>query len=376
MFDSDKLIDAPWTLRSVFVVLALLLSALGDNASAGFEMPSASSSLSGPSSNAASQPAVNLGAQESFLPLNPTQSQNLKCVFLGISVTLIIVILSSIVRGRGSLQLQLASGGQNDFNESHRGPSANLCGQGNASGHPPQYIQQIPIGLPLGYMQPMPVAVPMQMDPQFASNYNMRGQPGFHSGLQPTEASQPATARAAETNRHPMDDSASPESKSQVDSVFAEDRKDSAEAGFPIPQDRRPRSVAEDEKSDMDSSPRREAPAGVLKTYEASQHLNAPSTSDSDGTIEETIPVAVSEPELIATSAASDTEYSGGSREIDVVRMHGDDRGQRIQKNSPEGERDQDVIRGQASALFNEVINVTLRTKRLQQGSKRSMPRC
>lgn len=376
MFDSDKLLGASWTLRSVLVVLAFSLSALGDNASAGFEMPSASSSLSGPSSNAASQPADNLGAQESFLQLNPAQSQNLKCVFLGISVTLIIVILSSIFRGRGSLQLQLASGGQNDFNESHLGPSENLCGQGNAGGHPPQYVQQIPIGLPLGYMQPMPIAVPMQMDPQFASNYNMRGQPGFHSGSQSTKTSQPAATHAAETNQHPMDDSASPESKSQVDSVVAEDRKDPAEAGFPIPQDRRPSSVAEDEESGMDSSLRCEASNGVMKTYEASQHLNAPSTSDSGGTIEETNPVAGSKPELDATSAASDAEYSGGSREIDVVRMHGVDRGQRIPKNSPEVERDQDVIRGQSSALFNEIINVTLRTKRLQQGSKRSMPRC
>jgi hypothetical protein len=331
---------------------------------AGFEMPTATSTSSAPYPDSASQPIDNSRAEQSLLQLTPTQSQNLKCIFLGISVTLIIAILSSIIRGRGSLQVQLGSGGQNDFNENQNGPSGNPHGQGVAIGGVPQYVHQIPVGLPMSYMQPMPIAVPVQMGSHFGANVGAYGQPGVPPGASAAATSRPVKTSSEETGEISEDESNKSQTKSQVDSVAAQDR-DSVEAGsIPIPLDRRHDALTEEFA--MDSTPPCEPLDQGTGNHEDAQAISTPSTTASDGITGGNANSAESRPEIYQESEAIAVGTRVADRSIGVVPMHRSDQGQGLDLKNLKEEDDSVATQGQGDSLFGDIIKNAQRLKRLE----------
>ncbi|MGB0599694.1 MAG: hypothetical protein ACPGLY_23670 [Rubripirellula sp.] len=327
-------------------------------------MPTTTSNSSDPYSSAASQPIDNSRAEQSLLQLTPTQSQNLKCVFLGISVTLIIAILSSIVRGRGSLQVQLGSGGQNDFNANQNGPSGNPHGQGTPNGSVPQYVHQVPVGLPISYMQPMPIAVPVQMGSHFATHVGAYGQPGLHPGSSAAETSRPLKTPSEATDEISKDESNKSRTRRQVDSGVAKDRDSVEAAGIPIPLDRQHDALLEE--SAMDSTPPCEPLDQGAATHEDAQTISTPSTTASDRITEEDETSAESRFEIHKESEASAAGTRVANRSIGVVPMHRSDRGQGLNLRNPEEEDDPVATQGHGDSLFEDIIKTAQRLKRLE----------
>ncbi|MDG2390541.1 MAG: hypothetical protein P8M30_14625 [Planctomycetaceae bacterium] len=260
--------------------------------------------------------------------------------------------------------MQLGSGGQNDFNENQNGPSGNPPGQAAFVGGVPQYVHQIPVGLPMSYIQPMPFAVPVQMGSHFAANVGAYGQPGVAPGASAAAALRPVQTSSEATGEISEDESNKSKTKNKVDSVAAKDRDSVEAASIPIPLDRRHDAL--NEEFAMDSTPPCEPLDQGTGSHEDKQTTSAPATIASDGIPGENSNFVESRPEIHQESEAIAAGTRVANRILGVVPMHRSNQGQGLDLKKLKEEDDPVATQGQGDSLFGDIIKKAQRLKRLE----------
>ncbi|MEE2936886.1 MAG: hypothetical protein VYA84_12940, partial [Planctomycetota bacterium] len=228
----------------------------------------------------------------------------------------------------------------------------------------PQYVQQIPIGLPMSYMQPMPIAVPVQMGSHFVGNVGVYGQPGVPPGASAAATSQPVKMSSEATDEISADESNKPQTKRQVDSVAKKDRDSVEKATIPIPLDQRHDALSEEFA--MDSTPPCEPSGRGTGTHEDSQTISTPSMTASDGITGENKNSAESGFEIHQESKAIVAGTRVANRSIGVVPMHRSDQGEGPDLKNLKEEDDPIATQGQGDSLFGDIIKNAQRLKRIE----------